>query len=386
MFNNFDIIRTQFLFDSIDSQLVNVKFINNISTKSVDTNLKFKEHCPLKLYFGEQLIEYQYIEKKAKGSYGTVYLYECLKASSRYPLKLCVKVGINCGDLDNDIKILDILKNDTCHDTLIEHQILYDNFTDFTSQRNTYPILLLEYMDDNLNSFFKGFPCPTIVDKYIVIMLILIQVNFCFYHLAKKKLYYVDIKLANCLYRLKDNFFIVKIGDIGSIIKSSDNCSIATFPQIYRNKCQHFKPHVYDIIYGLMILFFEALSLDCANGKLCIDPEYIIELTHGHFLKLNLLDKIDNINNIFAHIEDLNNGDIVLNNFIKQFKSIVIQSPSIMTESAPNYLFIQVHELMIETYNELLKKSNYKQIYQLDDKFLSLDDYDDYISLSDSDL
>lgn len=370
MLHNLDLEATQKLMDSSRPRYWSMKY-----DPHSNTNLRIPDS--IKLCFSsfnptlpqesqsKWIENFNYLRTIDKGTYGAVCLYrrhiqtESQSGSnantSITPTDLCIKIANTECDLNHDIKILKLLDGDTCLSTIIEHRLIYDNTID-----QKKPILLMEHMHGNLLEFFRNVKWANIIDKYIIVMKILIQLNFTFSQLAKKRLYYVDIKLNNCLYVNQDRSWFVKIGDIGSISCADEATGIATYPQIHRHTNMDFYPHVYDVIYGMMILFMEAFSC----GSFRIEYRAVKVLSDPFFVNLPLKTKLSKIDTVFQLIGQLNQS-AVISYFLQEFHRVVIQPYEIMLHPEPLHLFSNFQSLLIDFYQQL-STEDLPKMYDLD--------------------
>lgn len=342
------------------------KSSNNSSSvnKENDETLEINQNIPIKIYFknGDH-IDYSFTKTIAKGSYGYVSIYS-QSINDTYPLTICVKTGVNPDDIDSDAKVVKLLNQHKCQGTIV------DCFTIKLTEINEY-ILIMEHLNGNLKHFFSLYNFNSLNDKYLISFYILSKISTCFYHLLSKDLYYTDIKITNCLYHiLDDNKLKVVLCDIGSAVLSDESDSISTYPNIYRKKCHNFVPETYDLIYGLLVLFFDMMSIG-KQDNWNISRSFFDQLFYKNITNLTIDERLNIINILFDELDTINGNNKQLSKLViklKQRTILTAKSIDLLKHSSPKIHLVKLYQFFRECYQTLLKTS----LIEENDEFLIL--------------
>ena len=334
----------------------------SVSSSEVMENLTISKKQPFQVFFKDKIqVDYQYVKALAKGSYGEVFLLSRkTKGSDSHPETLCLKIGLKRGDVDRDAVILKQLKGCNCQNTLVDSAVLELKFLDSMGQEQFEPVIVMEHMEGNLKHFFQSYRFKTLSDKYAVVLYSLSQISTCFFHMVNRGLYYTDIKISNCLYRKSDKGFRVVLGDIGSAFPSSSDEAIATYPHIYHKRCHHFTPDIYDLVYGLLILFLEMMTVSHGDQEKemsvsidLLDSLYFKEVKH-----LSVEDRIKHISMMFEELEAINKGDHFLNQILKSIKKYTILDMKNIRETDHATQLHKLYKFFKTSYQKILETSS----------------------------
>ena len=281
-------------------------------------------------------VAYRYHSKLAEGAYGQVLLYKTDVKGDKYPKELCIKVALRLGDLDADMKILEHIGSTKLNGVIPTIPMIseWSNTATSTSTKFAYPILIMPKMTGTVKQLFKEIAFPKLVDKYWMITGVLVSITRAFLSLVEHNIYYTDTKVTNCLYNLSNSTqtsrsdteggnrnrngnskgqsgsqpkqLTVLLCDIGGAALGDEKEAIATFPNIYRKRCHHFVPTSNDLQYGLLMLFFEMMSItNKALPNMGIDRDSVSALFHQNILELDLKQRKRTIVEIVTKISKL---------------------------------------------------------------------------------
>lgn len=275
---------------------------------------------------GRQIV-YQYKTKLAQGAYGQVIHYvQNQPFHPSFPKNLCLKVGLKIGDLDSDMEIIENLPKNKSTDLIESLPLICECSNESGDDSVAQPILLMSKMDGTLKNLFKEMVFPSLVDKYWMITGILFIITRGFLQLAKQNIFYTDIKISNCLYKLQNgshrtDLLTVTLGDIGSAFSGDKRDALATYPNTYRSRCHHFTPIVFDLQYGLLILLFEMLTIvNSKNEDMALDRELFTNLYHQNVKELSVDQRILIIKSLFGNLPELPGTNSLILKFVETVK------------------------------------------------------------------
>lgn len=245
-------------------------------------------------------IEYRMARVIDTGSYGQVLEYR-QKETKRMPPSLCIKVGLRVGDLDDDLKILESLPSDFQFTGLIDSVAVPIEI----DEERTEPILIMPKMKGTVMSLFHKLQFPNLIEKMLMVNNVLYAISKTLLQLLKVRIYYTDLKLNNCLYRMNDDEELqVYLCDLGSAFLPNQSQAMATYPHIYRETCHHFIPELFDLQYGLLIIYFQ-MMLENSDSEFSIPAKNFVQLFHKQIVNLTLDQKKSIIRELFGEVIDL---------------------------------------------------------------------------------
>lgn len=246
--------------------------------------LLFRSPFPCKIRIKK--CTFTYDRKVNSGSFGDVVLYK-----DQNDKEIVIKFFKDDGkdEAGYEESIINALNQGECQ--IINSRILnIDNPT---------KCVIMEKMDGSLLNLYelisKNIQLTLLKQLFLFLKMSMIECLF-----IKHKMYYVDIKLENILYKQdkdKDNYTFF-LGDLSSIITEKiwdkSNNALITYPSIYNrkydltkdyNRSQH--PSLHDIRYGIGLLILRM------TGLLTNYLEYSWQSNGSlDYLKMNIRDKI----------------------------------------------------------------------------------------------
>ena len=196
---------------------------------------------------GKGIKTFRHIKTISSGSYGYVCLYQTLDDSHA--------VAVKQGEVAEDAEVLMAVKG----------KCSVVNGHGFRIDASKTTILVMEAMTGNLRDFKTkymdnktGNPIgPEGMYKIFVVLYNLLSAFHCLYQLG---LYYTDIKLENTLFNCDQGALRLYLGDLGSAVRKTTvkdkGFVVTTFPSHYRDQAGDYNPQVYDVIYGIIVLFY----------------------------------------------------------------------------------------------------------------------------------
>jgi len=235
-------------FPNIDSEATQRYFDSNPipGTRDFDSH---RFDLPL-ILVGEGMTIFVHIQTLSRGSYGYVCLYQT--RDQRY------EIAVKQGKVSVDVDVLVTVRG-RC--SIVEgHGFRIDG-------RNS--ILVMEVMEGDLRYFRDRYVSRTAteignrigLEGLYKIFVVLYNVLSAFNCLHRLGLYYTDTKLENFLYTCTRGALRLYLGDLGSAVPktvkpSGGGFAVATYPSHFRHVIFEFVPQVYDVIYGILVLFY----------------------------------------------------------------------------------------------------------------------------------
>lgn len=252
-----------------------------------------------------QPIEYRFVRVIDTGSYGQVleYRQKNHEPPNELPNNLCLKVGIRVNDLENDLKILKTLPPDFQSSGLLDSVSV--NLA--TDSDQIEPILIMPKMRGSVLNLFRKLEFSSLIGKMLIVNTVLYTISKTLLQLLEVGIYYTDLKLNNCLYQMgKSNEGEIQIYlcDLGSAFLKGQKTAMATYPQIYRKTCHDFMPELFDLQYGLMIIYFQ-MMLENSDNELSIKAEDFLKLFHKNIGGLTLEQRKSIIRELFQKVFEL---------------------------------------------------------------------------------
>lgn len=292
--------------------------LNKFDVESIDQNTKINFIQNESIEINDILFKYKKI--LAKGT-NNVVLYR-----SDDNKNILIKQSTKDGNLNDDINAIEELKNKKFKDKFIfNHVINNDN-------------IILEIFDNTLNTLAADYLYKNLlsVNEYLKIIYFVIDV---FNEMAKDKLYYIDLKMDNLLYKCEGvDTYKIKFGDIGSISKTTN---ALTFYPVKNVKAFGEK----QIIWSVGVFILQMIGGTYINQKM--------------YQKIYKEKSSDEFNKYFANIKNT-----CLTNIHKYFKNdnlITFINKLFGYDSDDIFTIEQMYFEMKKIYDE--KDSNYKQKY-----------------------
>lgn len=289
--------------------------IKNVDILDIDVIIERGNKYQRKIYITTLLnekITFEYEKELSCGSHGCVFLYKLLDNEN---IKIVCKYPRRNGDLDDDIKVINLLK--FCSEYYIPSHIYNTQF------------ILMKYMDGDLSDFFKkNQNCNSSI--IIKIMKFLIDSVNCLY---SNGLCYTDMKKQNILYKLEDDKLNLLLGDLGSITEIG-NEGLATYPSPYMYdhdkkeyikcvNCGFFKAIESDIVWSLGITFLSFLENYSINMK-NYHWQFIGKLK-DNFIEENVIKDTEIFCDYF--FKDKHDEPYIINHFKTILKRMLVINP-----------------------------------------------------------
>jgi serine/threonine protein kinase len=182
-------------------------------------------------------------EVLGEGSFGRVNLYQ-----SDSGMEVVAKVGTRgSSSLERDIAVIDLLGN-SC-----------DKVKSYHFKWSNRDVILMERMDGDLLQFKSQYlDEQSFLVQQLSISLILLDLVGALRCLYEHDLYYTDMKSENVLFSCRGGKLVVTLGDLGSAFPAGWPESIATYANHLRTRGPDpFVPTVYDVIFGLVVIFYD---------------------------------------------------------------------------------------------------------------------------------
>lgn len=218
------------------------KRINNVKTEGIHEKITIQKDDEEIIYTVPKTIyidgeEFTLPKKINKGAYGTVYKYS-------KPKNIVVKIG----EVDADIKVGKALSNTNCHSGIIDFQ---EHEGDDKNM-----IFIMEELEGDLSDLIRKQNLT-----YKTIHRFIFNIAKILECLMENDIYYTDLKSKNVLYKIKNGFPMIYLGDLGGGMPTDEYYS-ATYPSFDRRyKEGLFKePRESDLSWSVGVLLIEMLK------------------------------------------------------------------------------------------------------------------------------
>ena len=323
------------------------------SSSEIEYHLKPDSRVLLKVVMkNKETINFRYQDLLAKGAYGAVIKYQCITQPKN---TLAVKVGFEPGSLRHDVNILNHLNGVTSGDHLIKATVVPVSF-EYEDKTIDDHIILMQEMDGDVKELFKNQQFSNLEEKYKFVLKILTHAAQAFSTLLKQGIYYTDIKLANLLYRWNENGALdLALGDIGSAFLENSHEAIATYPSLYRRRCHHFRPQLNDLVYGLLIIFFEMMSIGPdSDGDDLLNSDLVRQLYFKQLREKKTVDaRSQPIKMIFNELESIASGNNKLTRVLMHLKKLLFKNLGTYTKYNNRAKELELLQYLVQMFQKL---------------------------------
>ena len=159
------------------------------------------------IFHDDTHIKYYITKVLGSGISGSVIEYTAHdKPEINIPDKVCIKFSVT----DNEIMVYEKLLNNFCDDTIVPGYLLMYK----TDDGEGIPVVIMDQMDGQLNNLNEVLSHLDFIDKFIMMINVVIQLTYTLKCLARFGFWFQDIHIGNILYQCADDGIRIYLTDM----------------------------------------------------------------------------------------------------------------------------------------------------------------------------